>query len=207
MAKRTAEEAEQTRRTILRTAQALFSERGFAATRTIDIARTSGFSEGAVFHHYPDKTQLFRAVVDRLQQLYVADIYETAMRDDDPMRRFLNGTRRSLELSINSDYLRIVMLEAGVVLGATGWREMDARVGLSLIEPNLIAVSGRDDLPEAQTKPMALMVMGLVNETIYALARGDGGVSIDGTIILLERATNDWIAQLLPMPHQSKQPA
>lgn len=207
MAKRTAEEAEQTRRTILRTAQALFSERGFAATRTIDIARTSGFSEGAVFHHYPDKTLLFRAVVDRLQQLYVADIYETAMRDDDPMRRFLNGTRRSLELSINSDYLRIVMLEAGVVLGATGWREMDARVGLSLIEPNLIAVSGRDDLPEAQIKPMALMVMGLVNETIYALARGDGGVSIDGTIILLERATNDWIARLPPMPRQSKQPA
>ena len=207
MAKRTAEEAEQTRRTILRTAQALFSERGFAATRTIDIARTSGFSEGAVFHHYPDKTLLFRAVVDRLQQLYVADIYETAMRDDDPMRRFLNGTRRSLELSINSDYLRIVMLEAGVVLGATGWREMDARVGLSLIEPNLIAVSGRDDLPEAQIKPMALMVMGLVNETIYALARGDGGVSIDGTIILLERATNDWIARLGPMPHQSTQQA
>ena len=198
MAKRTAEEAEKTRRTIVKAAQALFTERGFAGTRTSDIAKKAGFSEGAVFHHYPDKTLLFRGVVDRLQQLFVADIYATAMREEDPMLRFLNGTRRSLELSINSDYLRIVMLEAGVVLGATGWREMDARVGLSLIEPNLVAVAGRESLAECDLKPMALMVMGLVNETIYALARGDEGVTIDGTIALLERATQDWVARLPP---------
>ena len=114
------------------------------------------------------------------------------------MEVFLTGSRRSLELSENSDYLRIVMIEAQSVLGGMGWREQDARVGLMLIEPNLRAIAGRDAIPEPVLRPMALLVMGLINETIFALARKDRGVTIDGCIALLEAAVLVWVQRLGP---------
>lgn len=198
MPRRTAEEAAKTRKAIIVAAQALFSAHGFAATRTAEVARAAGTSEGGLFHHFKDKSELFGAVVERLQRAYVATIYMAATQETAALDVFLTGTRKSLELSIESDYLRIVMMEAPVVLGARGWREMDAKVGLMMIEPNLLAVAERESLPEKILKPMALMVMGLVNETIFALARKDAGVSIDGTISLLKAAVLEWASRLEP---------
>ena len=204
MPRRTAEFAAQTRKDIIIAAQALFSAHGFAGTRTAEIARAAGTSEGGVFHHFKDKAALFQAVVDRLQRRYVAQILATVTEAATPLETFLTGTRKSLELSIESDYLRIVMLEAGVVLGASGWRDMDAKVGLMMIEPNLLAVAGRASLPDGVLKPMALMVMGLVNETIFALARKDVGVTIDGTITLLRETVLEWVARLEPASAQGR---
>ncbi len=196
MPRRTAEVAAQTRKSIILGAQALFSAHGFAGTKSLEIARAAGASEGAVFHHFKDKEEIFRAVVERLQRRFVAEVYASAVQEQTPLGVFLAGTRKSLELSVDSDYLRIVMMEAPVVLGASGWREMDARVGLMMIEPNLLAVAGYQSLPDQVLKPMALMVMGLVNETIFALARKDPGVSIEGCINLLKVATLDWVARI-----------
>jgi AcrR family transcriptional regulator len=192
MARRTAQHAAETRQTIVDSALSLFSEHGFETTRTADVAREAGTSEGAVFHHFKDKRALFKAVVDQLQRRFVHDVVSSTNGLTAPMEVFLVGSRASLKLSENSDYLRIVMLEAQSVLGEFDWRQQDSRVGMMLIEPNLRLIVGRDDIPDTQLKPMALLCMGLINETIFSLARGDPGVSIDGCIALLETVVSDW---------------
>ena len=198
MPKRSASDAAKTRERIVEVATHRFSAHGFAATRTAAVVRDAGVSEGALFHHFKDKTALFRAVVERLQQQFVMEVVASTSGLTAPMEVFLTGSRRSLELSENSDYLRIVMMEAQTVLGGSGWREQDARIGLMLIEPNLRAIAGRDDIPESALRPMALLVMGLINETIFALARNDAGVTIDGCIRLLEAAVLTWVQRLAP---------
>ena len=199
MARRSASDAAKTRERIVEVATDRFAAHGFTATRTADVARDAKVSEGALFHHFKDKTALFKAVVERLQQQFVIAVVASTSGLTAPMEVFLTGSRRSLELSENSDYLRIVMVEAQTVLGGFGWREQDARVGLMLIEPNLRAIAGRDAIPEPVLRPMALLVMGLINETIFALARNDPGVTIDGCIGLLETMVLVWVERLEPV--------
>lgn len=54
--------AEATKRNIAESALHLFSEHGVSGTSTRQIAEHAGVSEGLIFHHFPDKSALLRAV-------------------------------------------------------------------------------------------------------------------------------------------------
>ena len=56
--------AEQSRRQVLDAALRLFSRRGYRATTVRDIADEAGVSTGNVYHHFDDKEQIFRTLVD-----------------------------------------------------------------------------------------------------------------------------------------------
>jgi AcrR family transcriptional regulator len=57
------EEAEETRRTILRVAQALFMEFGYRAVTTRQIADACGLTQPALYHYFQDKQALYVAMV------------------------------------------------------------------------------------------------------------------------------------------------
>ena len=57
------QQAEATKKHIAHVALRLFSEQGFAATSTRQIAEEAEVSEGLVFHHYPTKRDLLAGVV------------------------------------------------------------------------------------------------------------------------------------------------
>ena len=48
---------------LLDAALALFAEKGFAATRSEEVARRAGVSKGTLYLYYPSKEELFKAVV------------------------------------------------------------------------------------------------------------------------------------------------
>lgn len=48
---------------IVNAAMAVFSERGFAATRLEDVAARAGIGKGTIYLYFPNKEELFRAVV------------------------------------------------------------------------------------------------------------------------------------------------
>lgn len=53
---------EQKRARVLDAARRLFTERGYVATTTADVARRAGVSQGIVFHHFGSKEGLLAAV-------------------------------------------------------------------------------------------------------------------------------------------------
>jgi AcrR family transcriptional regulator len=59
------ERSERSRTQILDTALKLFAHRGYGATSVRDIAEAAGLSKGNVYHHFPDKESIFRALLDR----------------------------------------------------------------------------------------------------------------------------------------------
>jgi AcrR family transcriptional regulator len=59
------ERSERSRQQILDAALKLFSHRGYGATSVRDIAEEAGLSKGNVYHHFPDKETIFRALLDR----------------------------------------------------------------------------------------------------------------------------------------------
>ena len=58
-----AEQVRQTRAALLAAGRRLFGRDGFAATSVEDLAREARLTTGALYHHFPNKTALFEAVL------------------------------------------------------------------------------------------------------------------------------------------------
>jgi TetR/AcrR family transcriptional regulator, acrAB operon repressor len=65
MARRTKEEALQTRNALLDAAEAVFESRGVAGASLQEVAEAAGVTRGAVYWHFSDKEDLFNAMMDR----------------------------------------------------------------------------------------------------------------------------------------------
>ena len=65
MARRTKEEAMVTRERLLDAAEALFRDQGVTRTSLSEVATAAGMTRGAVYWHFKDKADLFRAMCDR----------------------------------------------------------------------------------------------------------------------------------------------
>jgi AcrR family transcriptional regulator len=75
------ERSERSREQILNAALKLFSHRGYGATSVRDIAEEAGLSKGNVYHHFPDKETIFRALLDAY--------FQAVSRPDFPFNRVL----------------------------------------------------------------------------------------------------------------------
>jgi len=83
----TGEQGEQTRAKILGTAEVLFGERGFEATRLEDIAAAVGVRRAALVYYFRDKRELYRAVLDEVCGGMVARILAASHRDTGPSQQ------------------------------------------------------------------------------------------------------------------------
>lgn len=63
------ERSEKSKHQILDAALKLFSHKGYGATSVRDISEEAGLSKGNVYHHFPDKEAIFRALLDRYFQV------------------------------------------------------------------------------------------------------------------------------------------
>ncbi|MFE1317283.1 TetR/AcrR family transcriptional regulator [Kitasatospora phosalacinea] len=74
-----------TQKLIIETARQEFAERGYGATSIRDIARRSGMSLSALYHYYPGKQELLRAIIDEGMDEYFHSCEEAlAGAGDDP---------------------------------------------------------------------------------------------------------------------------
>lgn len=67
MARRTKAEAAATRETLIDAAEEMFMEHGVARTSLEQIARHAGMTRGAVYWHFKNKADLFRAMLERVR--------------------------------------------------------------------------------------------------------------------------------------------
>lgn len=194
MARRTAEAAAQTRADIVSAARALFAQNGYAATTTAEVASRAGVTIGAVFHHFKGKVDLFSAVFDELDREMDAYARERAVKAGGGLKGFLEGFRAFLEFARNQDYHRIVLVEGAVVLGDTGWHTRDMLRGLGTITRAVEGLIAAGEIPVQPVKPLAILLLGAMNESGFALARGEAGVSINGCVAAMERLLKGQIA-------------
>lgn len=66
MARRTKDEAEQTRTAIMDAAEAVFFKNGVAHTSLQQVAAAAGVTRGAVYWHFRDKVELLDAITNRI---------------------------------------------------------------------------------------------------------------------------------------------
>lgn len=101
MARRTKEDAEQTRLTIINAARQVFAEKGVTKTSLDDVAKAAGVTRGAVYWHFEDKTALFFAMKSQTT-LPLIDKREAKLNEQDPFVGIENMMMMMLE-TIESD--------------------------------------------------------------------------------------------------------
>ena len=67
------EKSERSRRGVLDAALYLFSHQGYRATTMREIAERAKVSTGNVYHHFPDKDAIFRALIDEYLEITETD--------------------------------------------------------------------------------------------------------------------------------------
>ncbi len=115
MARRTKEDALDTRNKLLDSAEFLFQAQGVSRTSLQDIARRAGATRGAVYWHFADKADLFNAMMERvtlpLEAVFSddADIYPNPpLVDVDTLLKIRRATVEALRRIVNDAQTRRV---------------------------------------------------------------------------------------------------
>ena len=128
-------QSEATRTALLAAARQLFAERGYAGVGTEEIVQRAKVTRGALYHHFRDKRDLFRAVHEAAEAELAATIGEQIAADvpTDALEALRTGVRTFLDACTDPSMARITLVDAPSVLGWQEWREIDERHGLGLV--------------------------------------------------------------------------
>lgn len=172
MARRTqAERTDETTSALVRAAQRLFGQRGYAGTSIEEIAADAGMTKGAAYHHFRGKPDLLRAVFVREQQQAVALLERLAGEAPDPASALRTGFRAFLERCLDPGFRRIVLLDGPAVLGWEAVREIESEHVLRVLTAgmHLAATDGQTD--EGALEVRSRMAFGALCEAGMLLAR------------------------------------
>lgn len=189
--RRTAAEAEETRRSIIATARASFTSRGYAATSTTDLVESIHLTRGALYHHFADKEALFETVfMELVQELDDAVAEAAAVAAVDGVRAaILAGALACIEFMDRVDYRQIVVVDGPAVLGLDRWHQIDGEAGLQSMHRALeqLAAAGALEVPVGAALVRALF--GALTELSLSHARGEltTAAAIGAFELLLDR--------------------
>ena len=163
--------ADATRTALLEAARTLFGARGYAETGTEEIVRQAGVTRGALYHHFRDKRDLFRAVFEAMENEVVAESAATSSPDADSWTNLLAGFNCFLDRCLQPDVQRIILLDGPAVLGRETWRQIEEDHALAVIAAGL-RNAGRDGiLADRPIEPLAHLLLAAVNEAGLLIAQ------------------------------------
>jgi AcrR family transcriptional regulator len=165
-----AQQATGTRTALTSAARELFAERGYSGVGTEEIVVRAGVTRGALYHHFEDKKDLFRAVHEELERDLVASVAERMAGIDDPWERLVTGVRAFLDACTDPALTRIGLVDAPVVLGWEEWREIDARYGLGLISAGVQGAMDGGVFRRQEVRPLAHLLLGSMTEAAMMIA-------------------------------------
>ncbi|TPG33630.1 TetR/AcrR family transcriptional regulator [Mycolicibacterium hodleri] len=170
-----AERTATTRARLLEAGRRLFASDGFAAVSTQVIVDAAGVTRGALYHQFGDKTGLFAAIYEEVEQELVATITTKIFAAAPPnqLDAMRLGARSFLEECSAPDVQRIGLIDAPAVLGWAAWREVGMKYGLGVIEAMLAAAMADGVIPDQPLRPTAHIMLGALDEAALYIARAD----------------------------------
>jgi len=165
-----AEQSEATRGALVAAAETLFAERGFADTATEAVVKVAGVTRGALYHHFTDKADLFRAVYEGLERRMLAQVEEAVTGLTDPVAVLHRGTEAFLDDCLDPSVQRIVLLEGPTVLGWDTWRQIDMAYGLGMVTAVLEVAMQTGAIRPAPVEALAHILLGGLNEGAMLMA-------------------------------------
>ncbi|HET9200284.1 MAG TPA: TetR family transcriptional regulator, partial [Dehalococcoidia bacterium] len=130
-------QSEATRHELMDAARDLFTERGYADTPLEEVVQRAGVTRGALYHHFKDKEDLFRAVHEQVAQGVNDRVTKAIGRASNPWEALLFGCRAFLDSCLDPSVQRIMLVDTGAVLGHKHMHEEQEKYDLVLIRTGL----------------------------------------------------------------------
>jgi len=171
---RRAEHAADTRQALVAAARRLFTEQGYTATGTEEIVTGARVTRGALYHHFKDKTDLFRAVMEQVarevaEELVSIELSHPGATAWDEVRV---GLRAFLDLCVvTDDFQRIVLVEGPAVLGHEAWDDLVAQHGSNLLADWLTRSIQENAINAVPVQPLTRLLIAMISESSLYIAR------------------------------------
>jgi AcrR family transcriptional regulator len=184
-----AERGEATRAALIEAARELFSERGYAAVGTSELVRHAGVTRGAMYHHFPDKRELFRAVYEQTEKELVEGLAARIATIEDPWEALVAGMRSFFDISSDPKLMRLGLIDGPAVLGWEAWREIGNRYGLGVTTAALQRAMDAGVLRPADVTLLGHMLLAALGEAAMLLANAENPRAerkrVEGTILTM----------------------
>ena len=162
-----------TRDELVRVARELFAERGYANVGTEEVVRRARVTRGALYHHFEDKRDLFRAVHESVEASLVESIDARVEGIDDPWELLMVGLRAFLDRCMEPTFMQVALLDAPSVLGWKEWREIDERYAMALVTESLGAAMEAGVLRRQELRPLSHLLLAALGEAAQLIANAD----------------------------------
>jgi AcrR family transcriptional regulator len=138
--------AEATRTALIEAARELFAAKGYADTGTPEIVSAAGVTRGALYHHFVDKLELFRAVVEREAETVARHIARESEVSDSPIEGIMSGAEGYFDAMSEAGRARLLLLDGPAILGVEAIEAIDRRTGQAELRQGLEAATQRADV-------------------------------------------------------------
>jgi AcrR family transcriptional regulator len=141
--KSNADRSQAMREALIETARRLFVEKGYAETSTPEIVAAAHVTRGALYHHFDDKADLYRAVL-LAESRRVAEAIEAATAGCVDAAGALDiGTDAYLDAMTADGRTRLLLVDGPSVLGREAMDAIDRETAGGTIVVGLAAALGR----------------------------------------------------------------
>lgn len=153
--------AEATRRAVLAGARSLFGTQGYAQTSVDQIAAAARVTKGAVYHHFANKVELFRAVYGEVEaeaQTRTAAAVDPA---GSPIDQLVAGVNAYLDVALDEEIRRITLIDGPAVLGLEPEGPAEQQPGHVALRSFMASAIAHGDVVDLDPNVLAHLVGGL----------------------------------------------
>jgi AcrR family transcriptional regulator len=168
-----AQRSESTRAALIAAARKLFAKHGYADVSTEQIVKAAKVTRGALYHHFEDKKDLFRAVYEEVERDTIIQVAKRVEGETDMWAFAIDGSKAFLDICLDPAFQRIAIIDAPAVLGTVEYREIADKYGGAMIEAILGELMAQGEIEKQPVKPLARMLVGALVEGGVMLADSD----------------------------------
>lgn len=169
---------DQTRRDLIDAGRSLFVERGFFNTSIGDLVSASGVgTRGAFYHHFKDKSELFRAVFEEVERDLTLRSIAAPPKGADAWERLTRGLHGFLEAAIEPEVQRVMLLDGPVVLGWQTLRAIQQSDSMAMIDEVIGEAIAEGAIDEQPVGELTHMIVAALEEAALLVAHADDPVT------------------------------
>ena len=116
-ARRRADTARENRARLVRAGREAFASKGYAGASMDELTAAAGLTRGALYGAFGDKPGLLRAVIDEIDAEMLERMHAARDGAKDPWSGFLAESVAYIEMAVEPEIRRVVLLDGPAVLG------------------------------------------------------------------------------------------
>ena len=188
------EKMHKTRAKLIEAGRRAFAAKGFAGASMDDLTAAAGLTRGALYHNFGDKKGLLLAVVDAIDTIMAEAAQDAGRQAGGGWVGLMAEGAAYIELALNPDVQRIVLLDGPAVLGdPSRWPSQNRCLDATIA--TLTDLTARGVLKAVDPEAAGRLLNGAaLNAATWVAASGDASATLPRAIAAFEALASGILA-------------